>query len=435
MNPIHPWLIALAMGCEDDKASTPNSEACIGEDGQPLPEAPLSARVDLDPPVFSNPTAVHNPLFPISDLASAVLLGHVEGLPFHTETTLLGGTQDIDLGDGQVVTVLLSQYTSWLGGRVEEVALDHYAQADDGAVWYLGEDVSDFEDGVPYTHEGTWLAGVDGPAAMIMPGDPHVGDAFNTENVCPDVWEQVTITETDVDLEGPNGVVSGAIVGQELHTDGITEDKYFAPGYGEFWTADHTDLEAMAVAYPTDSLDTSDPDLEHTHVGALAVFDAVAAGDWKTANAEAAGVVQSWNGVIAEGLPPMFAQSPASSEVVTLRASVLDGDDVASRRAAVHVARWAWDLELRHHPPPEVDTARLGLWAREVLVDVEDGDDGGVVSDVTSAELVRARLDALDPELLAKVDGSLADLRAAADAADWKAATTAATALLGTLGT
>jgi hypothetical protein len=36
--------------------------------------------------------------------------------------------------------------------------------------------------------------------------------------------------------------------------------------------------------------------------------------------------------------------------------------------------------------------------------------------------------------LLAKLDDSLADLRAAADAADWKAATTAATALLATLG-
>ena len=429
-----PWFI-VAAGCEEaHRPSEPNPEACVGEDGEPLDEAPLANRVDLEPPVFSDPTTIDNPLFPISLLESAVLLGYVEGLPFHTETTLLPDTEEVDLGSGEIVTVRLSQYTSWLGGRIEEVALDRYAQADDGAVWYLGEDVTDFEDGVPYTHEGTWLAGVDVPAAMIMPADPHVGDAFNTENVCPEVWEQVTITQTDVELQGPNGVVKGAIVGQELHTDGVREDKYFAPGYGEFWTADLTDLEAMGVAYPTDALDTSDPDLEDTHTGAVAVFDVVAAGDWKNANVEASAVVEAWNSVLLEGLPPQFQQSPASDEVVLLRAGALAEDPIATRRAAVHVARWAWDLELRHRTPLEVDTARLGLWAREVLVDVEDGDDGGVVSDVTSAELVRARLDGLDAGLLAKLDDSLADLRAAADAADWKAATTAATALLATLG-
>ncbi len=51
-----------------------------------------------------------------------------------------------------------------------------YAQADDGSVWYFGEDVFDFRDGAIVVTEGTWLAGRDGPAAMIMPADPQVGD-------------------------------------------------------------------------------------------------------------------------------------------------------------------------------------------------------------------------------------------------------------------
>src|SRR5262249_14842005 len=50
--------------------------------------APLDRRVDLAPPSFSNPTSITNPLFPISDLRSVVLLGHVDGKPFRTETTL-----------------------------------------------------------------------------------------------------------------------------------------------------------------------------------------------------------------------------------------------------------------------------------------------------------------------------------------------------------
>ena len=41
--------------------------------------APDSQRVDLLAPAFSNPTQVTNPLFPISNLHSAVLVGIYEG--------------------------------------------------------------------------------------------------------------------------------------------------------------------------------------------------------------------------------------------------------------------------------------------------------------------------------------------------------------------
>ena len=97
--------------------------------------------------------------------------------PFRSETTLLPYTGVVVI-DGQPVEVLLSQYMAYLDGRITEVALDRYAQADDGSVWYLGEDVYDYEDGTVVVTEGTWLAGRDGPPAMIMPGDPQVGQVF-----------------------------------------------------------------------------------------------------------------------------------------------------------------------------------------------------------------------------------------------------------------
>jgi len=79
--------------------------------------------------------------------------------------------------------VVISQYAAFLDGRIDEVALDRYAQAGDGSVWYLGEDVFDYRDSAVAITEGTWLAGRDGPAAMIMPGAPKVGDVFRPENV------------------------------------------------------------------------------------------------------------------------------------------------------------------------------------------------------------------------------------------------------------
>ena len=104
-------------------------------------------------------------------LASVVLNGTVDGKPFRTETTLLPDARIIKWSPGQCVRTLVSQYFAYLDGRIQEVALDFYAQADDGSVWYFGEDVYNYRHGVVADTSGTWLAGKEGPAAMIMPAD------------------------------------------------------------------------------------------------------------------------------------------------------------------------------------------------------------------------------------------------------------------------
>ena len=55
--------------------------------------APESQRVDLLVPTFTHPTHITNPLFPISDLHSAVLVGSFEKQPWRAETTLLPETR------------------------------------------------------------------------------------------------------------------------------------------------------------------------------------------------------------------------------------------------------------------------------------------------------------------------------------------------------
>ena len=93
-----------------------------------IPVAAESERVDLTMPTFSDPTNITNPLFPVSLQESVLLLGHVEGKPFRTEVTLLPETRIIEW-EGQRVETLVSQYNAFLGGRIEEVAYDYYAQA------------------------------------------------------------------------------------------------------------------------------------------------------------------------------------------------------------------------------------------------------------------------------------------------------------------
>ena len=120
-------------------------------------------------PTFTNPTDVTNPLFPVSSQHSVLLLGTVEGKAFRTEVTLLPTTRILQW-EGQQVETLVSQYVAFLDGRIEEVAYDLYAQADDGSVWYFGEDVFNFADGAIADTHGTWI-GRHGRAG----GDDHAG--------------------------------------------------------------------------------------------------------------------------------------------------------------------------------------------------------------------------------------------------------------------
>ena len=110
--------------------------------------------MDLATPSFSDPTSVTNPLFPVSKQESVLMVGQVDGKPFRTEVTLLPDTRIIEW-QGQQVETLVSQYTAYLDGRIHEVAYDFYAQADDGSVWYFGEDVFNFKEGYIADTHGT----------------------------------------------------------------------------------------------------------------------------------------------------------------------------------------------------------------------------------------------------------------------------------------
>ena len=98
--------------------------------------------------------------------------GQVDDKPFRTEVTLLPGTKPIPWRGSTVDTAII-QYVAYSDGRIHEVALDWYAQADDGSVWYFGEDVFNYEDGKVADTKGTWIASDETPAAMIMPANPR----------------------------------------------------------------------------------------------------------------------------------------------------------------------------------------------------------------------------------------------------------------------
>ncbi len=409
-------LIASVAWAEHGSASTQDTATCPDESGKPLPLAPSSARIDRYVPTFSTPLAATNRLNPIAQLDRVILLGSAGGARFRVETTLLPQTKRIRWA-GREIEALVSQYVAFAGGRIEEVALDWYAQADDGTVWYLGEDVFNYEKGVLKDTEGTWRAGRDGPGAMIMGAAPKVGQAWRSENICGLVFEEITVKSTGVTVPGPRGPVSGAIIVEELHQDATREEKIFAPGYGEFSTGDGTDLEAVAMAVPIDALGGALPvELARLSAGADQLFDAVGAGGWSTAAATLGSITEAWNRFRGSPQPPKIV-AQMDTALAALAAAVAAKQPGPGRQAAIDVARVALDFRLRYEPRAAIDHGLLLLWVRQLLLDTEAGDRAGISGDIVTLKWMRDRI-VTDAPALASIDAALAALRSAATARD-----------------
>ncbi|MEO6712893.1 MAG: bacterial transcriptional activator domain-containing protein [Mycobacteriales bacterium] len=382
--------------------------------------APTSRRVDVTRPTFSRPTEITNPLFPISGLESVVLLGEVDGKSFRSETTLLAGHHTVTV-DGTRIKVVVSMYTAYLGGKLDEVALDRYAQADDGSVWYLGEDVFDYRNGTVAITEGTWLAGRDGPPAMIMPASPKVGDVFRAENITGVVFEEIAVKAVGQSVNGPRGAVAGAVVMQELHLDGSLSNKVFAPGYGEFDTSSGGDVEALALAMPTDRIHEKVPaELRLLSTSAWGILENARLDDWEAARPTLTRMKTLWKGLAAKGYPPRV-KARLGQALRALEKSVARKQAAGSSQAALDVAQSALDLELLYRGDVEID--RFNLHAQQLRIYAATKDLHAVTGEVAVLEWIRDRLaGSLGQARATQLDADLRDLRGAASTGNVAAA-------------
>ncbi|NOT34453.1 MAG: hypothetical protein HOP12_09815 [Candidatus Eisenbacteria bacterium] len=422
------WIAILllgAVGCEQQAASlnrlapataSENAQArTAGGDCDGLPTAPESQRVDLYTPAFPHPTRVTNPLFPIARLDRVLMLGNSHGEALRVETTLLARNRIIELGNGRRVEALVSQYMSWVDGRIHEVALDWYTQDDKGAVWYLGEDVFNYESGRIADRNGTWLAGRDGPAAMIMPASPRVGDVWRPENICGFVFEEVIATEIGVTVPGPRGPVPGALRVRELHMDGTFEDKTFAPGYGEFSTGSGANLEAVALAVPIDARSGPAPnELKSMSRQAAKIFRAARARRWDAASDALEDLIEAWERLEAHGVPASLV-APTDAALEALSESVEARNAAGARQASIDAARATLDLRLVYRPRAEIDLAHLELWGLQLVVDAEARDRDAIRGDLASIRWIRSRFTRPNQ---GDVDRRLDDLESSADSGD-----------------
>lgn len=252
---------------------------------------------------------------------------------------------------------------------------------------------------------------------------PTVGQVYRPENIPGIVFEEVTVETVGKTVNGPRSPVAGAIAIDELHVDGSHEPKLFAPGYGEFRTSGSGDLEALALAVPTDARVVSVPTEYRTlSTSALAILESIRLEDWETASATIERMNAAWK-IVRTDTPPAMVADRLRTSLRGLRSAVRARKPVSAAQAALDVGQSALDLELQYRTPAEIDAARFGLWTQQLRVDAAGNELTRVTGDVAVLEWIRDRFAAtLDATGHLEIDARLRDLRVVTDAKNLPAA-------------
>ncbi|NNF03972.1 MAG: hypothetical protein HKN17_05860 [Rhodothermales bacterium] len=206
----------------------------------------------IDPSNFPAQVDVFNPLFPLRPGLVTRTTGQSAG---GEEVVLVEVTDETRTVQGVVTTVVRDRV--WVDGELVEDTDDWFAQDADGNVWYFGEDVEDFENGVVISTAGSWESGVDGAmAGIIMHANPRSGSVYRQEyyrGEAEDIGEVIAVGRT---IDVPAGTFTDCVLIEDttpLEPD-VRESKYFCPGVGNALTIDHSEgdarFELVEVTFP-----------------------------------------------------------------------------------------------------------------------------------------------------------------------------------------
>jgi hypothetical protein len=194
-----------------------------------------SEAVALDPDDFT--TAIDNRFWPMRPGTRWTYRETGGGEELTAVVTATGRTKRIANG----VEARVVRDTVTRGTEIIEDTFDWYAQDAAGAVWYLGEDTAEFENGRVVSRAGSFEAGVDGAlAGVALPAEPRPGDRYRQEyyrGVAEDNGEVLSGNEM---ADVAYGHVDGLLLTKDTSTiePGVLEYKLYAPGVGPVLTLD-----------------------------------------------------------------------------------------------------------------------------------------------------------------------------------------------------
>ena len=113
--------------------------------------------------------------------------------------------RETEMVDGVLTRVVEERETE--DGELVEISRNFMAVCrETGDLWYFGEDVDDYDDGMIVGHDGAWRAGVDGARpGVLIPGSPLIGARYFQE-VAPGVaLDRAEVSALDAMLTVPAG--------------------------------------------------------------------------------------------------------------------------------------------------------------------------------------------------------------------------------------
>jgi len=210
--------------------------ACGGNSTKAPPGFVDPAEPEFNVLNFNNPTLINNTYLPFKP--DDPLLYQVE-TEDGVETIVIEVLDTSRVVNG--VECVVVREREYLDDLLMEETHDWFVQDDDGNVWYMGEEVINYEyndDGelIGTNDEGSWEAGVDGAEpGIIMKADLVVGDSYQQEYYEGVAEDMAEIAELDVMVELEDGTIYENCL-KILEWDPLEEDsdefKYYAPGVG-----------------------------------------------------------------------------------------------------------------------------------------------------------------------------------------------------------
>ncbi|MDI6770785.1 MAG: hypothetical protein QMD04_14085 [Anaerolineales bacterium] len=199
--------------------------------GVPTPASTESYTVNLTPADFVS--EINNPYLPLLPGTKWVYEARLEGGTVErNEMEVLAETRIVNGVTATVVHNLV-----FVEGQVVEEAYDWYAQDKDGNVWYLGEQVDNYVNGVLDNHAGSWEWGVDGALpGVMMWADPsaHVDEEYRQEYYAGETEDMGQVLSVSESVTVPFGAFENVVKTYDfssLDADS-QEHKFYAPGIG-----------------------------------------------------------------------------------------------------------------------------------------------------------------------------------------------------------
>ena len=228
MKPKRLWflmLIVMVIGACSPKAP---AVAPIQQSASPVSDG---YSVSISPVDFV--AVVDNPYFPLA-----------RGSRWVYETALEDGTierieievlQETRVVNGVTATVIHDVVR--VDGQLVEETIDWYAQDTQGNVWYLGEAVDNYENGVLVDHAGSWEWGKDSALpGVIMWADPsaHLNDAYYQEFYAGEAEDQGQVLSASENVTVPFDSYSNVVKTYDFSSldPDLKENKFYAKGVG-----------------------------------------------------------------------------------------------------------------------------------------------------------------------------------------------------------